>query len=208
MTKIDDTAPIREYIEAMLPWAHGHQIKGLTDYVIAILDRQTGNQADLVRELGNQEAALKRLSRLNYNERLSPRKLADSVLAQAIAQLPNQGKVRLAMDWTIEAEQYLLTISLVIRGRGRAHLLACLYRRSVERPHADLRSRDVQTGVDTGRTANPLEPVASDRRSRLCRCRIDGFAGFLRDFLCYSRACQHQSFCPRRVANPCKPCAL
>jgi hypothetical protein len=118
MTKIDDTAPIREYIEAMLPWAHGHQIKGLTDYVLAILDRQTGNQADLVRELGNQEAALKRLSRLNYNERLSPRKLADSVLARAIAQLPNQGKVRLAMDWTIEGAQYLLTISLVIRGRA------------------------------------------------------------------------------------------
>ena len=52
MTTIDDTAPIREYIEAMLFWAHGHQIKGLTDYVFAILDRQTGNQADLVRELG------------------------------------------------------------------------------------------------------------------------------------------------------------
>ena len=118
MTKTDDTAPIREYIEAMLPWAHGHQIKGLTDYVIAILDRQTGNQAALVRELGNQEAALKRLSRLNYNERLSPRKLADSVLAQAIAQLPKQGKGRLAMDWTIEADQYLLTISLVLRGRA------------------------------------------------------------------------------------------
>ena len=42
MTKIDDPALIREYIEAMLPWAHGHQIKGLTDYVIAILDCQTG----------------------------------------------------------------------------------------------------------------------------------------------------------------------
>ncbi len=118
MTTTDETAPIREYLEAMLPWAHGHQIKGLTDYVIAILDRQTGNQAELVRELGNQEAALKRLSRLNYNERLSPRKLADSVLAQAISQLPKRGKVRLAMDWTIEDDQYLLTISLVIRGRA------------------------------------------------------------------------------------------
>ena len=65
----DDTAPIREYIETMLPWAHGHQLKGITDYVIAILDRQTGHQADLVRGLGNQEAALLCLSRLNYTAR-------------------------------------------------------------------------------------------------------------------------------------------
>ena len=114
----DDTAPIREYIQEMLPWAHGHQINGLTDYVIAILDRQTGNQADLVRELGNQEAALKRLSRLTHNKRLSPRELADSVLEQALSQLPKRGKVPLAIDWTIEAEQHLLTISLVIRGRA------------------------------------------------------------------------------------------
>ncbi len=78
-----------------VPWAHGHQIKGLTDYVLAIVDHPTGNQADLVRGMGNQEAALKRLTRLNHNERLAPRKLADSVLAQAIAQLPSQGKVRL-----------------------------------------------------------------------------------------------------------------
>jgi hypothetical protein len=88
MITTNETAPIREYLEAMLPWAHGHPIKGLTDYVMAILDRQTGNQADLVRELGNQEAALKRLSRLIHNDRLSPHKLADHVLAQALSQLP------------------------------------------------------------------------------------------------------------------------
>ena len=118
MTTPDDTIAVQEYIQAMLPWAHGHQIKGLTNYVLAILDRPTGNQAALVRGMGNQEAALKRLTRLNHNERLAPRKLADSVLAQAITQLPPQGKVRLAMDWTIEGQQYLLTISLVIRGRA------------------------------------------------------------------------------------------
>lgn len=114
----DQIAAVQEYIQAMLPWAHGHQIKGLTDYVLAILDHPTGNQANLVRGMGNQEAALKRLTRLNHNERLAPRKLADSVLAQAIAQLPSQGKVRLAMDWTIEGSQYLLTISLILRGRA------------------------------------------------------------------------------------------
>ncbi len=118
MTTDPNTRPIRDYIQQMLPWAHGHQLNGLTDYIIAILDRQTGNQADLVRELGNQEAALKRLSRLIHNERLPPRKLADQVLAQAISQLPDRGQVPLALDWTIEAEQHLLTISLVIRGRA------------------------------------------------------------------------------------------
>jgi len=35
MTTTDETAPVRAYIEAMLPWAHGYQLKGLTDYVIA-----------------------------------------------------------------------------------------------------------------------------------------------------------------------------
>lgn len=118
MTTQNHNLAVQAYIQAMLPWAHGHQIKGLTDYVLAILDRSTGNQADLVRGMGNQEAALKRLTRLNHNERLAPRKLADSVLAQAIAQLPSQGKVRLAMDWTIEDHQYLLTISLILRGRA------------------------------------------------------------------------------------------
>ena len=118
MTTDDPIAPIREYLQNMLPGFHGHQLNGLTDYVIAILDRQTGNQSDLVRELGNQEAALKRLSRLTHNERLSPHQLADRVLAQAISQLPDQGQIHLAIDWTIEAEQYLLTMSLVIRGRA------------------------------------------------------------------------------------------
>jgi hypothetical protein len=118
MTTNPNTTPIREYIQKMLPWAHGHQLKGLTDYVMAILDRQTGNQANLVRELGNQEAALRRLSRLTHNERLSPHKLADDVLAQALSQLPERGQVHLALDWTIEAEQHLLTISLVIHGRA------------------------------------------------------------------------------------------
>src|SRR3972149_7984739 len=102
MTTTNETAPIREYIEAMLPWAHGHQLKGITDYVMAILDRQTGNQADLVRELGNQEAALKRLSRLTHNDRLPPRKLADNVWDQALSQLPKRGKVRLGIGLTME----------------------------------------------------------------------------------------------------------
>ena len=118
MTTTDTTAPIAEYIQAALPWAHGHQIKGIAAYVEAIILRQTGNQAELSRGMGNQEAAVKRLGRLIHNERLDPRALATAVLEQAIGQIPGRGRVRLAMDWTIEDTQHLLTISLVIHGRG------------------------------------------------------------------------------------------
>ena len=61
----------------------------------AILERQTGNQAELARGQGNQEAGVKRLSRLLHNARLGPHRLADSVLVQALKQLPAQGPVRL-----------------------------------------------------------------------------------------------------------------
>jgi hypothetical protein len=84
----------------------------------AILDKQTGTQAELARGLGNQEAAVKRLSRLLHNERLAPHRLADAVLAQALRQLPSKGKVRLALDWTIEGHQHLLVVSLVTGGRA------------------------------------------------------------------------------------------
>jgi hypothetical protein len=107
-----------EYIADVLPWAHGHQLKGITTFVGAIIEKQTGNQAELARGLGNQEAAVKRLSRLLHNERLAPHRLADAVLAQALEQLPPTGKVRLALDWTIEGTQHLLVVSLVMGGRA------------------------------------------------------------------------------------------
>jgi len=87
-------------------------------FVGAILEKQTGNQAELARGLGNQEAALKRLSRLLHNPRLAPHRLADAILAQALRQLPPKGKVRLALDWTIEGSQHLLVVSLVTGGRA------------------------------------------------------------------------------------------
>jgi hypothetical protein len=102
----------------MLPWAHGHQRKGLRDFVAAIINQQTGCQAQLARHFGNQEAAAKRLSRLLHNERLEPRHLADAVLLQALVQLPAQGPVRLAIDWTTEANQHLLVVSLVVGRRA------------------------------------------------------------------------------------------
>jgi hypothetical protein len=116
--KTDSTAPIEEYIAKVIPWAHGHQVKGISEYVRAILGRQTGIQAELVRAIGNQEAALKRLSRLNHNERLDPHRLAEGVMEQAIQQIPVRGKVRLVIDWTMEGDQYLLVVSLVVGRRA------------------------------------------------------------------------------------------
>jgi hypothetical protein len=78
------TTRLDHYIVHMLPWAHGHQRKAIRDFVRAIIDQQTGCQAQLARSFGNQEAATKRLSRLLHNERLEPRHLADAVLLQAL----------------------------------------------------------------------------------------------------------------------------
>jgi hypothetical protein len=112
------TTRLDDYIMHMLPWAHGHQRKAIRDFVEAILNQQTGYQAQLARSFGNQEAAAKRLSRLLHNERLEPRHLADAVLLQALAQLQAHGPVRLAIDWTIEGHQHLLVVSLVMGRRA------------------------------------------------------------------------------------------
>jgi Transposase DDE domain len=113
-----ETTRLAQYIATVLPWAHGHQLKGITTFVGAIIEKQSGNQAELARGLGNQEAGVKRLSRLLHNERLAPHRLADAVLAQALRQLPPKGKVRLALDWTSEGSQHLLVVSLLTDGRA------------------------------------------------------------------------------------------
>jgi hypothetical protein len=115
-----------DYIAKVLPWAPGHQLKGITTFVGAIIEKQTGTPAELARGLGKQEAAVKRLSRLLHHERLAPHRWADAVWAQALRQLPPQGKVRLALDWAIEGSQHLLVASPVTGGRvvpsyGRAY---------------------------------------------------------------------------------------
>jgi Transposase DDE domain len=121
---------LRDYIAFMLPWAHGHQLKSVVDYVAAIIEQQTACQAQLARSFGNQEAATKRLSRLLHNERLDPRLLADAVLLQALHQLPKSGKVRLAIDWTIEDTHHLLVVSLLV-GRRAAPIYWRAYEASV-----------------------------------------------------------------------------
>ena len=118
MKVISDLTRVTDYIKEMLPRAHGHQIKALTTFVAAILQRQTGRQAQLARTQGNQEAACKRISRLLHNPRLAPKALAEAICQQALRQLPRQGIVRCAVDWTSEGDQYLCVVSLTIGRRA------------------------------------------------------------------------------------------
>lgn len=111
-------ARLTDYITELLPLAHGHQIKAIVDYVAAIIDKQTANQAELARSFGNQEAATRRLTRLIHNPRLSPRLLAEAIFLAVLSQLPGTGKVRLAIDWTIEGDHHLLVVSLVTGARA------------------------------------------------------------------------------------------
>lgn len=109
---------LTEYITALLPSAHGHQIKAIVDFVAAIIEKQTANQAELARTFGNQEAATRRLSRLIHNDRISANDLAEAICNLVISQLPRTGKVRLAIDWTIEGSHHLLVVSLVTGSRA------------------------------------------------------------------------------------------
>jgi hypothetical protein len=165
-TQDSPTTRLDHSIEYMLPWAHGHQRKAMRDFVQAIIDQQTGCQAQLARRFGNQEAAAKRLSRLWHNERLELRHLADAVLLQALVQLPAHGLVRLAIDWTIEGPQHLLVVSLimgrravpiywraydaaVLKGRMKRHELAVI-RRAVRRVIRQVGRRRVRVTADRG----------------------------------------------------------
>jgi hypothetical protein len=109
-TEIEPTR-IEEFIKQIMLWAHGHQIKAITKFVLAIIEKQTGCQAELARTQGNQEAAVKQLSRLLHNPRLKPKDFAKWLCLQILAnQVPRSGKVRLTIDWTSEDDQHLLVI--------------------------------------------------------------------------------------------------
>src|SRR5919199_346544 len=172
------TTRLDDYIVDMLPWAHGHQRKAIRDFVHAIIDQQTGCQAQLARSFGNQEAATKRLSRLLHNARLEPRHLADAVLLQALIQLPAHGPVRLAIDWTIEGQQHLLVVSLlmgrravpiywraynaeVLKGRMKRYEAAVL-RRAVTRVIRKVGRRRVRVTADRGFADVALFTLLSD----------------------------------------------
>ena len=107
-----------DYTKNIVSQLHGHQIKGIADFVFAVIEQRTAVQAGLAEAFSNQEAALKRIARLLQNPRISPKRLAENVFLQVLEQLPKIGKIRLAFDWTIENKQYLLVISLVRNGRA------------------------------------------------------------------------------------------
>jgi hypothetical protein len=172
------TTRLDDYIVDMLPWAHGHQRKAIRDFVQAIIDQQTGCQAQLARSFGNQEAAVQRLSRLLHNERLEPRHLADAVLLEALVQLPAHGPVRLAIDWTIEGAQHLLVVSLIVgrraipiywraydaavlKGRMKRYELAVI-RRAVTRVIRKVGRRRVRVTADRGFADVALFTLLSD----------------------------------------------
>ena len=162
------TTRLNEYIRELLPWAHGHQIKGIVTFVQAILDKQTGCQAQLARGQGNQEAACKRLSRLLHNPRLAPHALAEAVLERALRQLPTRGKVRLAVDWTSEADQHLLVVSLIVGRRA-----VPLYWRAYNQRVLKGRMRRYELAVVRRALERVLRVVAAHR---LCVTADRGFA--------------------------------
>jgi hypothetical protein len=107
-----------EYISLVLPDAHGHQQKAISDFVFALLSVRTCCQAGLARFFDNFEAASKRLFRLLHNARLDTEKLARSHASALVGRLPVEGCVRLALDWTVEDSQHLLVASLNVGRRA------------------------------------------------------------------------------------------
>lgn len=116
--KNSDSTRTLDYIKETFPWLHGHTAKAMTAMVEAILEKQTGNQAELARTQGNQEAGCKRFSRLIHNDKVAPGALTEAICQQALSQIPARGKVHLSLDWTTEGKQHLLTISLQIGRRA------------------------------------------------------------------------------------------
>ena len=112
------TTRLGEYISLVLPDAHGHQQKAVSDFVLALASAKTCCQAALARFFDNFEAASKRLSRLLHNARLAPDELARGHARAVVAQLPAAGAVRLSLDWTTEGSRHLLIASLRVGRRA------------------------------------------------------------------------------------------
>jgi len=64
MTRHSPATRLGEYISLVLPDAHGHQQKAITDFVLAVMMVQSCCQATLARFFDNFEAASLRLFRL------------------------------------------------------------------------------------------------------------------------------------------------
>jgi uncharacterized protein (DUF1778 family) len=118
MTRHSLTTRLREYISLVLPGAHGHQQKAVSDFVLALVSVQTCCQATVARCFDNFEAASKRLSRLLHNPRLATDEMARAHARALVAGLPPAGAVRLSLDWTSEGAQHLLIASVRVGGRA------------------------------------------------------------------------------------------
>lgn len=118
MTQHSLTTRLDEYISLVLPDAHGHQQKAVSDFVRALASVQTCCQAALARFFDNFEAASKRLSRLLHNPRLAADEMARAHARALVAALPPAGAVRLSLDWTSEGAQHLLIASVRVGGRA------------------------------------------------------------------------------------------
>ena len=108
--------------------------------------------------------------------------VGDAVLLQALHQLPKHGKVRLAIDWTIEADQHLLVVSLVmgrdavpiywraydtsvLKGRMKRYELAVI-RRAVGRVAQAVGTRRVIVTADGVLRTWPCLPYSASWASR------------------------------------------
>lgn len=200
MKSNSDLTRVTDYIKEMLPWAHPHQVQALSTFVAAILDQQTGNQAQLARTQGNQEAACKRLSRLLHNPRLAPNALAEGVCQQALRQLPRSGPVRCAIDWTSEGDQHLCVVSLVI-GRRAVPIYWRAYQQSVLKG----RMKRYELAV-VKRAFHLITQVVAPRRlrarggSRFCGSRTLCLARPTAPAFYHSRQRPHESAMGRSVA--------
>jgi len=107
-----------QYINALLPDAHGHQRNAFIDFVAALIGTASCCQATIARSFDNFEAAAKRLSRFLHNERLDVMAVAMAHAQALIRQLPTAGLIRIAIDWTIEEKQHLLVASVMFGRRA------------------------------------------------------------------------------------------
>ena len=118
MTQHSLTTRLDHYINTMLPETHAHQRKAFRDFVAALPVVRTCCQATLARTFANFEAASRRLTRWLHNPRVEPQAQARAHAQAVVAQLPLNGTVRIALDWTTEDQQHWLVASLVVGRRA------------------------------------------------------------------------------------------
>lgn len=162
------TTRVINYTRRVLPQAHGHQQKAVSDFLLALLLTQSCVQASLARCFDNFEAAARRLSRLLHNERIENEALSLAHARALVAQLPLDGFVRLMLDWTSEGSQHLLVAQLLI-GRRAVPLFWRAYADGQRKDRMKKYERELVTTLVT-------EVLASVSRRRLLLLADRGFA--------------------------------